>query len=685
MSKGNTANKKIYKRLKRTGIPGTIFSFIFYTLLALLIMFLTIWQFTKYIFVTKMEHEYKDLQLLAKTCVTAFENGTAEGFDELISLDYLITDRSGNVTAASGEDTRAGVKERVKFDIDSEFIDIYMDKDNIYYYIDYDRTLAFDFPALLLSGRRALYYPAPEQTAAMQDISDKEVKLSKSIIYYPVWMSVDIGDTEQSLVAKTFFSLNLREFYLLIEIAAVIAVLIMFLLLSMFIKSIKNIIRQKRTINYFYTDTVTGGGNWIRYLIKGDALLKRSWNRKKNFAVVNLVFVNYRNYCICHSIETGEKMLKQISGIITSSLSKKDEMCAHSSSSSFALILRYVNDEELDVRLKGLINRLEQTGTGHKFTFQAGVSMIQKSTDRNGYPVKRKDIDLESEYNNACTARETLADSGESGIAYFDEKIVSEQKWFEQVQERQKKALENEEFLVYYQPKYDPRTNTLKGAEALIRWQSPDLGFISPGKFIPLFEKNGFIVEIDHYMIRHVAADQKRWLDAGFKCVPVSVNVSRAHFIESDLAEQIRNMIDDAGCPHELIEIELTESAFFDDKKAMINTINKLKGYGFHVSMDDFGSGYSSLNSLKDMPLDVLKLDAEFFRGDFTGDRGEIVVSEAIKLAKSLNMKTVAEGVEVKEQVDFLAKEGCDMIQGFYFSKPVPSSDYEKKMGRPEQ
>ena len=162
--------------------------------------------------------------------------------------------------------------------------------------------------------------------------------------------------------------------------------------------------------------------------------------------------------------------------------------------------------------------------------------------------------------------------------------------------------------------------------------------------------------------------------------MPVSVNVSRAHFIESDLAEQIRDEVDKAGAPHELIEIELTESAFFDDKKAIVTTIKKLKEYGFAVSMDDFGSGYSSLNSLKDMPLDVLKLDAEFFRGDAEGDRGEIVVSEAIKLAKSLNMRTVAEGVEIKDQVDFLARQGCDMIQGYYFAKPMPNEEYEKKL-----
>ena len=179
-------------------------------------------------------------------------------------------------------------------------------------------------------------------------------------------------------------------------------------------------------------------------------------------------------------------------------------------------------------------------------------------------------------------------------------------------------------------------------------------------------------------MITHVAAQQARWLAEGKPIVPVSVNVSRAHFANPDLAEHIAALVDEYGVPHEYIEIELTESAFFDDKAALLETVRRLKKSGFDISMDDFGAGYSSLNSLKDLPLDVLKLDAEFFRGEADG-RSEVVVSEAIRLAKSLEMRIVAEGVEKKEQVDFLAANGCDMIQGFYFAKPMPIADFEKK------
>ena len=191
-------------------------------------------------------------------------------------------------------------------------------------------------------------------------------------------------------------------------------------------------------------------------------------------------------------------------------------------------------------------------------------------------------------------------------------------------------------------------------------------------------------MKIDDYMIEHVAKLQAEWIAKGFKVVPVSVNVSRAHFAKDDLAEHICQIIDKYHIPHNVIELELTESAFFDDKAAILSTIGKMQNYGFQVSMDDFGSGYSSLNSLKDLPLNVLKLDAEFFRGESVDKRGEIIVEQAIELAKKLDMETV-EGVEKENQVDFLAKAGCDMIQGFYFDKPMPAEEYEMRMNRNER
>jgi EAL domain-containing protein (putative c-di-GMP-specific phosphodiesterase class I)/GGDEF domain-containing protein len=508
---------------------------------------------------------------------------------------------------------------------------------------------------------------------------DEQFTKAASELNAPLWMAVPIGETGYSFVGKSYFTVDIQEMTLFLEVAGfmiVIVVIMIFVLLGFTISGIR---RQRKVVNYFFTDPVTMGHNQMYFQIKGEQMIRRSRNRTIGFAVVNLVFVNYRNYCVCHSVKQGDIILKKIYDVLRRE-TKSREIVAHLSSSSFALILRYDNQENLRARLEALIHQLEAVEADHRFAFQVGVSLLDVKRNDKGKALSRKRVELSSEYNNAVTARSVMADSEDSGISFFDEKIVEDRRWQDAVTERQKIAIQNEEFKVYYQPKYNPQTNELSGAEALIRWQSPDLGFVTPFKFIPIFEKNGFITEIDHYMITHVARDQKRWKDQGYKCVPVSVNVSRAHFIESDLAEQIRDLVDAENCPHDLIEIELTESAFFDDKKAMIETITRLKNYGFSVSMDDFGAGYSSLNSLKDMPLDVLKLDAEFFRGSEAGDRGQIVVAEAIRLARSLNMRTVAEGVEVRDQVDFLAAEGCDMIQGYAYAKPMEAADYEERM-----
>lgn len=495
----------------------------------------------------------------------------------------------------------------------------------------------------------------------------------------PIWVSAPLGNDGYSLVLKTGINISRTDILLLIVLLSVLALLIVFLMFVFIFKLCSGISNQRRLKILFFRDEVTGGNNWTYFRVKGEQLLKKNRNSRIRFAVLDVVFVKYRNYCVTHSVEEGEKKLEMIRDILDKFV-EKDEISAHYASANFVALLK-VNDEEvLKKRLTDLISRLEQIDNVHKLGFHIGVDFIEPARDRNGNVIKRREVELEKSYNNACAARATLDDSDDSAFAFLDEKMVEEQKWIDAVHERQAAALANEEFVVYYQPKYNPSTGKLTGAEALIRWQSPEFGFVPPGRIIPIFEKNGFITEIDHYMIRHVARNQKAWYDRGINCVPVSVNVSRAHFVEDDLAEQIRDIVDDEGAPHELIELELTESAFFDDKKALIATISRLKSYGFAVSMDDFGSGYSSLNSLKDLPLDVLKLDAEFFRGNTEGDRGEIVISETIKLARALNMRTVAEGVEIKEQVDFLADQGCDMIQGYYFAKPMPCADYEEKL-----
>ncbi|MBR3631250.1 MAG: GGDEF domain-containing protein [Oscillospiraceae bacterium] len=518
--------------------------------------------------------------------------------------------------------------------------------------------------------------PAEEVPEAEDDTGDVVESPEELVLRMPLWIAADANGGTERLLLRSEMTFRLSDLIMLVFLLGSLLVVFLVIIGFMLFDTISSFADQARISRIYFTDFTTKGRSRMWYLFRGEQVLRSRYAGKNRLAAVNLRFVRYQGFCVCHSLAEGERLLAEIHRRLDQQMHKR-EVCAHMTDGDFAMLLHYDTEEALAERLQNMIGMLQQIETEHSLAFHAGVAPVSGT----GIRKSRKKADIELEFTHAGNACATLDGSDESGVAFFDQKLVDEQKWVDTVTEYQRRALENEEFLVYYQPKYDPQTSQLRGAEALIRWQSPEFGFVPPGRFIPIFEKNGFITEIDHYMIQHVAEDQRRWLDAGFSCVPVSVNVSRAHFIENNLAEQICDMVDAAGTPHRFIEIELTESAFFDDKKAMIRTITKLKEYGFAVSMDDFGSGYSSLNSLKDMPLDVLKLDAEFFRGEAADtNRGEIVVSEAIRLAKSLHMRTVAEGVEVKEQVDFLASQGCDMIQGYYFAKPMPGNEYEQRM-----
>lgn len=708
-------------KLKKTFSTGSFISLIITALIIIIAFSVMIKLFGRYIVDSKIRGEQSRVSEMADI-YSMSENGTNRDILRVLEssgYEYIVLDEDKNVIAQSGSNTcdiaNGGTLQIEAFDFHGIFgglnfssTDQYEStKDQFHEHVDRElqeeltedmEGLTEDMEGLMDDLDNEVYvYPDTDLRVLVpgdygtvkvdyevfirslfgRTSIDPTLAKEGSLEKLPFWIKVPLSD-KTYMAGKAYFTVYFRELLVMTGLFAVICILSLLLfagLIIFIIKAIRNIRRMDRI---FFTDDVTDGYNWLWFYKNAGIEITKRRNADKKFAILDIVFVNYRNFCVCHSVKEGEEMLCLVERKIKEHLTGR-EMAVHQSAAHFAALMTYSDVVELEGRIRSMIAELEHINKDHVFHFWVGVDRIEPVEDESGKKLRHRSVDIEKEYNNAGAARATIT-GDDSAIAFFDEKMVEEQKWIDMINESQEKALENEEFLVYYQPKYDPRTNELKGAEALIRWNSPEHGLISPGRFIPLFEKNGFITKIDHYMLRRVAKDQRKWLDEGRKCVPISVNVSRAHFIEEDLAEQIRDIVDDAGTPHDLIEIELTESAFFDDKNALISTIEKLKGYGFTVSMDDFGSGYSSLNSLKEIPLDVLKLDADFFRND-SGERGYIVVAEAIKLAKKLEMRTVAEGVEVKDQVDFLAEEGCDLIQGFYFAKPMPKDEFEQKMG----
>lgn len=267
----------------------------------------------------------------------------------------------------------------------------------------------------------------------------------------------------------------------------------------------------------------------------------------------------------------------------------------------------------------------------------------------------------------------------------YDEKMRQQVLKEQKIINAMEMAIQNKEFTLYLQPKYDIEKGTIIGAEALVRWISQENGFISPGDFIPVFENNGFVYEVDKFIWEESCRYLRKWLDEGREVHPISVNVSRIDLYDPKLVKHLVDLREKYQLPSQYLELEITESAYTEDPEQIITITRQLREAGFVILMDDFGTGYSSLNMLKDIQIDVLKLDMGFLKSSDYSAKGGNILTAILKMAESLKMQTIAEGVETKEQVEFLKSIGCKYVQGFYYSKPLPVEDFEKLISATEE
>nr|MCR5370425.1 EAL domain-containing protein [Clostridium sp.] len=295
------------------------------------------------------------------------------------------------------------------------------------------------------------------------------------------------------------------------------------------------------------------------------------------------------------------------------------------------------------------------------------------------YPNVDKSIDIERRFDRAKMASDTVRGRFTKTIGIYDETLHHRELYAEQLIEDFPTALVENQFKVFYQPKFDVRPDTpvLAGAEALIRWQHPKLGLISPGVFIPLFEENGLIQRLDHYVWRETARQIHDWRERFGFAVPVSVNVSRVDMLDPGLTEMLQSLLQEYGISGSEMHLEVTESAYTQDSGQIVETVESLRDLGFQIEMDDFGTGYSSLNMISSLPIDVLKLDMQFTRGAFKEGGNTKMLEIVLDIAKYLAVPVIAEGVETEAQLDSLRELGCDMVQGYFFSKPVPAPEFE--------
>ena len=290
-----------------------------------------------------------------------------------------------------------------------------------------------------------------------------------------------------------------------------------------------------------------------------------------------------------------------------------------------------------------------------------------------------KTLEIERRFDRAKLAAGSARSSFARAIAIYDNDLHESEIFAEQLLEDFEDAVREKQFVVFYQPKFDirPADPALSSAEALVRWKHPTLGMVSPGVFIPLLEKNGLIQELDRYVWRETAAQIRDWKNRLGRSVPVSVNVSRIDLFDPDLTNLMERIVTDNGLePSELL-LEITESAYTQDSDRIIAAVKQLRDKGFRIEMDDFGSGYSSLNMISSLPIDALKLDMQFIRHAFQERKNTRMLEVVIDIADSLGVPTIAEGVETAEQLFTLRSMGCDIVQGYYFSRPVPDAEFE--------
>ena len=419
-------------------------------------------------------------------------------------------------------------------------------------------------------------------------------------------------------------------------------------------------------------DRLTGGRSKKKFIDDSQRAVKKSSPEKWAlilFDIDKFKFINDR-----YSYEEGNHMLERLYKTVGDHLAD-DEIYARISDDNFALTVHNASDSELTAKMQNIFSEFERRNAlfvKYSVLFSAGICRLGQCSEKNGT------VDFNAALDRCTIAKKTMKGRHSHSIAFYDGKIrdrALREKDYESVMPT---ALAEHEFQCYLQPKYGLKSRHIEGAEALIRWNSKEFGFVYPNDFIPLSEKNGFVVELDFFILEEVCKTMRRWIDDGKKPVVVSVNQSRLHLNYDDYIWRLREIVDKYEIPYEYIELELTESVFTENADLLLKIMQKLHEIGFKLSIDDFGSGYSSLNMLKDIPADVVKIDREFFNGTVNSQKGRAVISTVVDLAKNLDMEVISEGVETVDQVNFLTEIDCAMVQGYYFAKPMTIDAFEE-------
>ena len=405
-----------------------------------------------------------------------------------------------------------------------------------------------------------------------------------------------------------------------------------------------------------YTDELTGLSNWPGMLLLKEKLVLPGWS----LAVLDIREFSEINEFMGHAY--GSKLLKVIAEVLKKNMSDPAEMVCRVNGDRFAM---YLKEQDLLVtRMRGIMQVIRVEARSYPVHMDCGIRRLQVGDS------------LTQAMGDAVTAMKLAKKEKQDSIFFYDEQMGLQNNQDKQLMQEIGRALRCQEMVVYLQPKYSLRHNCWCGSEALVRWKHPQKGILPPVCFIEQMEADGTIDQLDCYMLEAVCRQIRSWLDNGRQVLPVSVNISRVHFANASLVPDILAIVKKYGIPASLLELEVTESAFFKQDEIIVNKLERLHEAGFQLSIDDFGVGYSTLAALEKIPASILKLDKSFVDNWQKHPQSQLV-ADIVRIARHIGMMVVVEGVETSEQCDWVRKAGCDTVQGWYYAKPMSIKDYE--------
>lgn len=484
-------------------------------------------------------------------------------------------------------------------------------------------------------------------------------------------LSENFFDTANDTVfiADNYSNNQIQDFTRLSISLSSVAIFTWFCILLIYFRRLLHLERRNTNLESIaYQDTLTKASNLEKFRLDSKQLIAS--NSLNNYAFFHLDFQNFKYCNDIFGYDFGDRLLKQYAVFLSEDMAE-GETFARISGDKFVALRKYKFREELIARQKAVDSRIRAFAMDSKehysLTIYGGICCVEDVPPS---------IEIDSIMDRANFAQKTVKGQEERHYAFYTDSIREQMVEEINLQSSFNDAIENKEFVVYYQPKMNLSTGSFDSAEALVRWQPKNGRIISPATFIPVLEKNFLISTLDQYVFREVCALLQNRLKNGLPVIPISVNVSKIQFYNPDFVQIYSSVKENYQIPDGLLEIEFTESACFENTEYFLEIISKLHKHGFSCAMDDFGKGYSSLSMLKDIPIDVLKLDSMFFVSNQGSQKALTVIHGIISMVKELQIRTVAEGIEHKEQVDFLKDIGCDTIQGYYFYKPMTEDDF---------